>query len=126
MLIRSRSEAAKAQRDKRLTDWFGTRRWRVCTEVSGERKDGRDTVVYDHGEFWIIGGGARSGRPTFQTPFGHNGVHGFVIQEVDGAGQDLGTEPVCFGHALLAKVHALYKCFPAGLPPERKRPPRSA
>lgn len=132
-IYQTRSEVAKEARDRRLRGWFEKRRWRVMTEMSGERrknlpcKPGEPQQVasirYDQGEFWYT-----SPQGVFQTPFGYKGRHGFLIVELDPeTGNDLSPRNVvAFGHAVLAKAQDLWKCFPDGLPAERKHPPRSA
>jgi hypothetical protein len=115
-LYQTRSEVAKAARDERMREWFGTRKWRVKTEVTRTMLG----IMYDHGEFWV--------KPpnVFQTPFGHKGRHGLIITEIDpDTGKDLVPAVLAaFGHTALVKAQDLYKCFPAGLPAERSRPPR--
>lgn len=68
-----RSTALKAARDKRMAEWFGERRWRVCSELSFENDDLR----VESGEFWVKGG------KVFRTPFGNKGSHGYILQEVN-------------------------------------------
>lgn len=128
-IYRTRSEAAKDARDKRLRAWFGKRRWRVMTEMSGERRQRlgvareMSVVRYDQGEFWII-----TRDRVFQTPFGYKGRHGFLIIEVDPeTGADLNPLSVAaFGYGVLTKAQELFKSFPDGLPAERQHPPHSA
>lgn len=128
-IYRTRSEVAKDARDKRLRDWFEKRRWRIMTEMSGERRQRLGVahemavVRYDKGEFWVI-----TDDVTFQTPFGYRGRRGFLIVEIDpGTGKDLSpVSAAAFGHGVLVKVQELFACFPDGVPAERKNPPRSA
>jgi len=69
----SRSIALHAARTKRMSEWFGKRRWRVCSELNYETPD----VTVKNGEFWILNG------KVFRTPFGNKGTHGYILQEVD-------------------------------------------
>jgi hypothetical protein len=68
-----RSSALRTAREKRMADWFGTRHWRVCTELTFETDD----LDVQAGEFWVKGG------KVFRTPFGNKGSHGYIIQEVN-------------------------------------------
>lgn len=68
-----RSSALRAARERRMREWFGDRRWRVCTELSYAHED----VVVKAGELWIQNG------KVFRTPFGNKGTHGYILQEVD-------------------------------------------
>jgi hypothetical protein len=78
-----RSSALKVARQRRMHEWFGKRRWRVCTELSYEH----EAIVVRDGEFWIKGG-----DKVFRTPFGNKGTHGYILQEVDPVtGQDVWT-----------------------------------
>jgi hypothetical protein len=56
-----------------MAEWFGTRRWRVCSELNSATDD----LVVESGEFWVAAG------KVFRTPFGNKGTHGYILQEVD-------------------------------------------
>jgi hypothetical protein len=63
-----------------MAEWFGTRRWRVCSELTFETDD----LDVRAGEFWVKGG------KVFRTPFGNKGTHGYILQEVNPAtGEDV-------------------------------------
>jgi hypothetical protein len=75
-----------------MVEWFGLRRWRVCTELTYDTAD----ISVKQGEFWILNG------KVFRTPFGNKGTHGYILQEVDQkTGADIwrGNDPsrVSFG-----------------------------
>ena len=96
----ARAEYLRSSSRQKFEQWFKDRHWRVCTEMTGNRvKDGY-IVIYYKGFFQVTPPG------TFQTPLGHRGRSGYLIQETDAGGTDLpGTEPVPFGRAAL--LHAI-------------------
>jgi hypothetical protein len=69
----ARSQALREARMARMTEWFGKRSWRVCTELTSDTTE----ITVRKGEFWIKGG------KVFKTPFGNRGTHGYILQEVD-------------------------------------------
>jgi len=75
----TRSDALRASREKLMAEWFGKRRWRVCTELTFENDD----LDVQAGEFWVKAG------KVFRTPFGNKGTHGYILQEVDRHGRDV-------------------------------------
>jgi hypothetical protein len=80
--------------------WFVTRKWRVCTEVTGTQSLDGPAVSFDHGEFDIEAPGA------FQSVMGPNlGRHGVLLQEIDPAtGKDIDGARVAFGHMVVDKA----------------------
>lgn len=83
----SRSAALQSARRRRMAEWFGTRKWRVRSELTFEN----DSLLVEAGEFWVKGG------KKFRTPFGNKGSHGYILQEVNpDTGMDVwdGEKPV--------------------------------
>src|SRR6266849_3979192 len=81
-----RGAALQAALEKRMTAWFGSRRWLVCSELSYMIDD----VTVKRGEFLILN------DKVFRTPFGNKGKHGYILQEVEpDTGADVwhGNEP---------------------------------
>lgn len=87
-------------------EYFGSRRWRVATEVTGidapVDADGPDEirVRFTKGKFEIDNGG------TFHSPLSSaRGTKGIVLQEVDPAtGQDLPGSRVAVGIVVLRRA----------------------
>lgn len=102
----SRSGALRRSREQKMKQWFGARHWRVATEVSSETDD----VVIAAGEFWTKGG------KVFQTPLGHKGRHGYIMQEVRD-GVDVPGSRVTFGWVTLAKAAEMFPGSIVELPP---------
>lgn len=88
--------------DKRLAPWFGTRRWRVMREVTGNVIMGGVKIAYAAGEFQIDQPGV------FVTPMGHRGRRGFLLIETDEAGHDIAGSWQAFGEATLRRAAAAY------------------
>jgi hypothetical protein len=108
----SRSVALRASRDNRMREWFGERRWRVCSELSSDIPD----VLVRSGEFWVLNG------KVFKNPFGNKGTHGYIIQEVDpDTGVDLwnddGPSRAQFGWIVLDKAVKLFPGSIVEVPP---------
>jgi hypothetical protein len=115
---RGRAETLARSRAEKFDSWFATRRWRVCAEVSGLRERDGHKVLYHRGFFKIEPPGV------FQTPLGHKGRTGYLVQEVDGEGHDKeGTSPVAFGRRTLEHAINSYAAV-TGLP--EKDPKRAA
>lgn len=74
-----RSEALKASHVRRMAEWFEGRRWRVCSELNTDQQD----ILVKNGEFWVKDG------KVFRSPLGNKGKHGYILQEVDEAGNDI-------------------------------------
>jgi hypothetical protein len=117
----TRSDSLAAARAQRWQQWFGTRHWRVMTEVT-ERRTDRETgsaVIADHGEVWI------EGDAQFQTPLGNKGRHGFLVTEVGPDGRDLDPAvQVIFGYAALCRARD--EGAVAEVPSQRRRAPRGS
>lgn len=96
-----RGEALRQRREARFDSWFRDRRWRVCTEITGDRVSDTGIVRYSGGFFRMDPPGI------FQTPLGHKGRAGYLIQEVDPDGGDRDVPPVPFGRRTLE--HAIEK-----------------
>lgn len=103
----SRSEALRRSRELKMSQWFGARRWRVATDVSSENDD----VVIVQGEFWTKGG------KVFQTPLGHKGRHGYILQEVTQDGVDIPNSRVTFGWVTLNTASEMFPGSVIDLPP---------
>jgi hypothetical protein len=111
----SRTAALKASKTAKDQEWFQGRHWRVCAEISGRRELGGHRIDYHQGFFQV------TGPAVFQTPFGHKGRSGYLIQETDAAGTDLpGTVPQAFGRGALRGAIERFGAV-SGLP---KRDPR--
>lgn len=102
-----RSESLKAAREASFARWFAGRRWRIATEESGtEEREGGVKIVYERGEFWVQPPGK------FQTPLGHKGRHGYVLQEVDPhTGQDIEGSRSTWGAQALRKAREQYRAI---------------
>lgn len=111
LLFKTRSASIRESRAARMSYWFKGRQWRICTELSGPVDGGTCTE-----------GEVRLTAPSvFQTPFGHRGRHGYIIQEVARSdGRDLSTRPVTFGLKVLREAQELYGSI-VNLPPPRPR-----
>jgi hypothetical protein len=81
-------------------EFFGSRKWRLAEEVSGTviaRKG--ISVVYAGGEFEITGGGK------FHSPLSTaRGSKGFLLQELDGQGQDIGGSRIAVGEVVYRRA----------------------
>ena len=104
----------RAAREKRMAEWFGERRWRVCEELTFEN----DSVAVKAGEFWVKGG------KVFKTPFGNKGTHGYILQEVSPeAGIDMWDDEAnapsraSFGWVTINSAAVLYPGSIAKVPP---------
>jgi hypothetical protein len=98
-------------RDRKFAEWFANRRWRVMSEVSGERTtEAGVTIKYDGGHFVVDKPGV------FQTPLGHRGREGFIVREVGADGSDLPDgQTVPFGLSVLQRAAAQFQAVD-GLP----------
>lgn len=117
MTARKPAEVLAEARQQKFDAWFKDRRWRVAEEFSGEReapdpiRSGGPVLIkitYFHGQFWIDPPGR------FHTPLGHAGSTGFVVAEVDAAGQDTGVK-AAFGLTALKRAQERYGLI-TGLP----------
>lgn len=113
----SRAEPLREARERRFAEWFEGRRWRVRTEEQGERFLEGHRTVYDHGEFWIDTPGV------FQTPVGHTGSHGFILQEVDAAGNDIEGSMVAWGIQSIRQAATQFGAI-VEVPKARRSPPK--
>lgn len=108
----SRSTALRAAREQRMAEWFGSRRWRLCTELTYEATD----ISVKQGEFWILNG------KLFRTPFGNKGKHGYILQEVNPSTEaDIwrGDEPsrASFGWITLKSASDMFPRSIVAVPP---------
>lgn len=101
----SRSDALRAARQRRMAEWFGKRKWRICKELTFENDD----LDVQQGEFWIKGG------KVFRTPFGNKGTHGYILQEVHPeTGVDVWDENqrapsrASFGWVIISRASGVY------------------
>jgi hypothetical protein len=104
-----------SSREEKFDHWFAGRCWRVCTEITGPRVLDGHRIDYYRGYFLMEPPG------TFQTPLGHRGRQGYLIQEISMEdGTDCPTDPVAFGRQALEKAIERYGLI-TGLP---RRDPR--
>lgn len=99
-------------RERRMQEWFGSRRWRLCTELTYER----ESISVHQGEFWILAG------KVFRTPLGNKGTHGYILQEVDPAtGADMflesGPSRASFGWGAISKAAEMFPNSIVEVPP---------
>lgn len=110
LLFRSRASQIKGAKRQKLDEWFKGRQWRICTELSGPVEGG----VCKDGQIIL------AAPAEFQTPLGNRGRRGYIVQEVDAAGNDLSTRPQIFGIQVLRETQELYGAI-VNLPPKRPR-----
>jgi hypothetical protein len=110
----TRLQTLADSRESKFRHWFENRRWRVCHEITGTwTKDGH-RISYFRGFFQMDPPG------TFQTPLGHRGRKGYLIQETEPDGTDCQTEPVAFGRQALERAQERFGLI-TGLPPRDPR-----
>ncbi len=111
----AQAELLRRAREEKFAGWFRGRYWRVCHEITGNREKDGFVVSYFRGHFQV------KAPAVFQTPLGHKGRSGYLIQEINSAGSDLpGTQPHPFGRKALEHAISLYHSV-TGLP---ERDPR--
>jgi hypothetical protein len=94
----------------KLEDWFGTRKWRVATEVSGEQsvqvpnQEGEEpltaevVVIFRKGRFEV-------GSPgSFSSPLGSRGRVGVLLQEVGPDGKDIEGSRSTWGESVVRRA----------------------
>lgn len=95
----------------KLDEWFTGRRWRLVTELDGEKSvqvtggDGKPVpvaVTFSKGHFEIDPPGA------FASPLGSRGRTGVLLQEVDGSGADIPGSLTAWGEATFIKARRTY------------------
>jgi hypothetical protein len=107
--VAGRGDALRQRREARFDEWFKDRRWRVCAEMNGEREANGSTVHYRGGFFRI------DPPAVFQTPLGHKGRSGYLVQEVDKEGRDIPDSRHPFGRRTLEHAVSAYQSV-TGLP----------
>ena len=89
-------------------EYFGTRFWRVATEVSGTDESGGAKIVFDKGRFGIWPHAGLTG--VFQSPLSTNkGRRGVLLQEVDGEGRDIEGSVLPVGDRAFKRAQAEHK-----------------
>lgn len=79
-------------------EYFGTRRWRVATEVTGAEEAGGGVVAFTRGRFGIEGG-------AFHSPLSSaRGSKGVLLQEVDADGNDITGSRIAVGVVVYRKA----------------------
>lgn len=86
--------------DDRWAEYFGERRWRVASEVTGTDFEGGATTAFTGGKFTITGDGA-----VFHSPLSSaRGKSGVLLQEVDEQGNDVDGSQLAVGVVVLRKA----------------------
>lgn len=95
------ADVLREARERKAAQWWEGRRWRVADEVTGQRTDGDVSVLYQNGHVTVSGPGK------LKTPLGHTGKNGYMVAEIDAAGQDTGVY-VIFGLNALRNAQKKY------------------